>query len=66
MRKNLYFGVQIPQAQWFIKSTSIAIVMNTIERIQEIQWNRKSIHKTPISSAEDSVTGRKIRSQVAT
>ena len=26
--------------------------MNTIERIYELKWNRISIQKTPISSAE--------------
>lgn len=33
MRENLNSSVQIPQAQWFIRSNSIAIIkMNTIER----------------------------------
>ena len=50
MRENLNSSVQIQQAQWFIRCNSIDIVkMNTIERIQELQWNRNSIQKTPIS-----------------
>lgn len=46
VRENLNSSVQIPQAQWFIRSNSITIVkMNTTERIQELQWNRNSIQK---------------------
>ena len=67
MRENLNSSVQIPQAQWFIRSNSIAIIkMNTIERTQELQWNRNSTQKTPISSAESNVSGqRKTRSQAS-